>query len=150
MDSIKTPPDVFHLPISAQRLVAVIGLPLTLLLVEKQGGRTFRLFHTGASIDRLINAIGSAAAGKLFGVFGTDPFDVPKCEDALRDVRDAEIHAQFDVLTNVDGRSARDSVRLINDLYHLSERHIWRILKKPSIVQRVKKPLVDSRQMSLL
>jgi hypothetical protein len=141
--------DLPHLPISAQRLVAVIGLPSTVVLVEQQGGRTFRLFATGGSIDRITATIGEDAAAKLFRAFGSDPFDVPKCEEALREVRDAEIHAQFDTLTNVDGRSARDSVRIINDAYHLSERHIWRILKKPSIV-RVKKSLGDPRQMSFL
>lgn len=150
MDTTTEQPNVSHLPISAQRLIALIGLPATLLLVEKQGGRTFRLFNTGSSIERVIAAVGEVDAWKLYRAFGSDQFDVPKCKEALIGVRDGDIHAMFDRLTNVDGRSARDSIRLINDIHHLTERHIWRILKKPSIVPREKKSLGDPRQLSFL
>lgn len=140
-------PDFSYLPETAQRLVALIGLPATVLLVEKHGGKELALYGRGDSVARLAAMIGSAPADKLFAHFGSDPFCVPRCTAALRDLRNAKIHADYDRLTNVDGLSGRRAIHSIVDTFALTERQIWRILKVSSHPR--KKP-VDLRQMSLL
>lgn len=140
--------DLSHLPPSAQRLVGIIGLPATLVLVSQHAGKTLRLYQTGESIERLRLDIGIFAAGQLLDHFGSEPFLVPKCRDALNDVRNARIHAEYDRLTQAEGRSGRDSVHRLVELFGLGERQVWRVLKQAS---RPPKPrAVDARQMSLL
>lgn len=140
-------PDFTHLPISAQRLINVIGLPAALLLVDRHGGKTLRLYQTGESIERVNETIGTTAAGQLLDHFGSEPFIVPKCRDALNDIRNACIHSEYDRLTQGEQRSGRDSVHLLVERFGLSERQVWRILKQSS---RPAPRLVDPRQMSLL
>ncbi|MGO4380354.1 Mor transcription activator family protein [Pseudoduganella sp. RAF53_2] len=140
--------DLSHLPPSAQRLVGIIGLPATLLLVDRHGGKALRLYKTGESIERLTEAVGAIAAGQLLNHFGSDPFTVPKCRDALNDVRNARIHREYDRLTQIEKRSGRDSVHCLVEQFCLSERHVWRVLKQTT--RQPKVAVVDSRQLSLL
>lgn len=142
-------PDLSHLPASAQCLVAVVGLPAAMQLVDKHGGKTLRLYQSGESIERVTAAIGTVAAGQLLDYFGSDPFIVPKCRDALNDVRNARIHAEYDRLTQGERRSGRDSVHRLVEQFGLSERQVWRILNqvsRPAPAPRA----TDPRQMSLL
>lgn len=144
--------DVSHLPRSAQLLVALIGLPVTMLLVDKFGGKDVRLYKGGDSLARLANKIGAEAAGKLFDHFGSDQFNVPKCDDALKVVRNARIHAEYDRMTGAERRSDRDAVHRLVDAFGLGERQVRRILKKPGghTPRAARTASVDPRQLSLL
>lgn len=144
-----TQPDVSHLPKSAQRLVALIGLPATALLVEKHGGKDLTLYNRGDSIARIAAIIGDEAADKLFQFYGSDPFSVPLCSAALSAVRNAKIHADYDRFMTDEKLSGRESIHRIVDAFRLSERQIKRILKKSSVPVKRAKP-VDERQMTLL
>lgn len=145
-------PDVTHLPKTAQILVALIGLPCTLVLVDKLGGKDVRLHKGGDSVARFAAHIGQDAADKIFQYFGSDQFTVPKCERALKAVRNARIHADYDRMTRAERKSDCEAVHSLVDAFCLSERHIRRLLKKSSVPSpRVPRAAaVDSRQMSLL
>ena len=150
MEAEQQTPNVDHLPDGAQRLVAVIGLAATLRLVDRHGGKDLRLYNTGPSLALLVEAVGADAADKLLQYFGSDPFYVPKCKDALADVRNAKIHAEYDHMTQVEGRSGRDTIHRLAEKHDVSARHVWRILKKSSNVPAVRVKNLDTRQMSLI
>lgn len=139
--------DLSHLPESAQKLIALIGLPATLCLVDKFGGCTISLYGSDNSLEKMAEIIGRDAAMKLLKFYGVAPFTVPLCHRALKAVRNADILAEFDRLTLDEGLSARASVTRITRRFtpYLHERTIWRILKRSTAI----KP-VDHRQMSLL
>ena len=145
------PTDLSHLPLSAQKLVALIGLPATLRLVDQHGGCVVTLYNSDASLRAMIETIGQEPAQRLLKFYGSDPFTVPLCYRALKAVRNADIHAEFDRLTITEGLSARASVTKITRRYnpHLHERTVWRILKTSSTI-RIVDNAIDSRQLSLL
>ena len=131
----------------AQKLIALIGLPLTLRLVDAHGGCTINLYNSEASMEKMAEIVGRDAALKLLKFYGNVPFTVPLCHQALKVVRNKEILAQFDRLTLVEKQSARSAVTSITRLFtpYLHERTIWRILKTNGEVKAA-----DPRQMSLL
>lgn len=143
-------PNLSNLPDAAQRLVGIVGLATTLLLVDKLGGQSFRLYASGESITRIASVIGPQGAGELLEHFGSDEFEIPLCAAVLRTARNARIHAEFDEMTSA-GRSARDAVHQLA-IQHgpMRERTVWRILKKSSApsIPKPRKP-VDPRQMGL-
>lgn len=139
--------DLSHLPESAQRLIALIGLPATLCLVDKFGGCTITLYGSENSLQKMSDVIGREAAMKLLKLYGNAPFTVPLCHHALKAVRNADIIAEFDRLTMGEGMSARASVIKITRRFtpYLHERTIWRILKRSTAPKQV-----DPRQMNLI
>jgi hypothetical protein len=143
-------PDVSHLPDSAQRLVALIGLPATVVLVEKHGGKEVRLYVRGDSVKRLGEVIGQQAAERLHDYFGREPFDVPRCTAALKGLRNTKIHATYDQMTATAGLSGRTAVHTIVEQFGLTERQVWRILKMSSAPRQAKQKPVDTRQLSLI
>lgn len=139
-------PNVSHLPESAQRLVALIGLPAAVLLIERHGGKELALYVRGESVKRLAASIGDAATDALLRYFGSEPFNVPRCTSALKAVRNTNMQTEYDRLTTVERtHSGREAVHHLVEVYGLTERQIWRILKTIPIM-----PEVDHRQMSLI
>lgn len=140
--------DLSHLPTTAQKLVAVIGLPCALRLLDAYGGRTVNLYNSENSMDKMAGLIGREAAEKLFKFYGNTPFTVPTCQRAMKLVRNKEVLAEFDKLTaGPDGLSARKAVAQITRRFtpYMHERTVWRILKTTG-----EPPKVDSRQMTLI
>lgn len=143
-------PDLSHLPQSAQLIVSLIGLPATVLLVEKRGGRTLSLHRRGDSVKRLAGIVGEAAADSLFEHYGSEPIVVPRCTAALKNLRNEKIHAEFDRMTGAERQTARAAIDTIVDNFGLTERQIWRILKLSSVPRQARQKPVDERQLSLI
>lgn len=139
-------PDVSHLPESAQRLVALIGLQAAVLLIERHGGKEMTLYVRGDSVARLAASIGDVPTDALLRHFGSDPFNVPRCTAALKSVRNSRMQAEYDRLTSTERtHSGREAIHYLVENYGLTERQVWRILKTIP-----KMPVVDQRQMSLI
>lgn len=139
--------DLSHLPMGAQKLIALIGLPLTLRLVDAYGGRTINLYNSEASLDKMASTVGHDAALKMLKFYGNVPFTVPLCHQALKVVRNREILAEFDRLTMTEKQSARTAVTNITRMFtpYLHERTIWRVLKTNGEIK-----VTDPRQLSLI
>jgi Mor family transcriptional regulator len=124
--------DTDLLPPILQNIVAGIGLPLTMKLVQARGG--VRLYVPKLELEDdhyLVQLLGREAAEKLQSMFGGDEhFDLPKAERALRAVRDTEIRRR---------RIKGESVRSLALEYGLTERQIYAICDE----------LMDDRQVSL-
>lgn len=143
-------PDLSHLPQSAQLMVGVIGLPATVLFVERFGGKTLSLHRRGDSVKRLASVIGAAAADALFDCYGSDTIVVPRCTAALKSLRNEKILAEFDRITGPERQTTRVAIHSIVDHFGLTERQIWRILKTSSVPRQAKQKPVDERQLSLI
>lgn len=124
--------DTDLLPPILQDIVALVGLPLTMTLVQARGG--VRLYVPKLELDDdhyLVQLLGREAAEKLQNAYGGDEhFDIPKAERALRAVRDSKIRYQ---------RRCDLSVSSLALEYRLTERQIRTICGE----------LVDDRQVSL-
>jgi len=115
-----------HLPKTARLLAGVIGLPATLVLVDRYGGQTIWPAKGGAGYASLAEDIGEEAAAKLVRHF-REPVAIPKCAAAVRAVVHDQVRAEFDRLTTA-GESARAAVSALVRGYGYTDRHIWRLL----------------------
>lgn len=123
------------LPPTVQRIAEVVGLPATMKLVAELGGTSW-FFAQGvgrngqARVAALAEIVGEEAAEKL-GRYASERerIYIAKCDAALIALRDAEIHSQFEQATR-EGVSANTIVNELARTYQLSDRHVWRILKR--------------------
>lgn len=88
--------NVALLPPILQQIVGLIGLPLTMKLVERYGGT--RLFVPKREVDAehaLVRLLGHHAAQKLVQHYGGEEhFDIPLAMRAMKAVRNAQIRAE--------------------------------------------------------
>lgn len=107
------------LPGILQDMVALIGLPLTMRLVEHRGGR--RLYVPKGDMDHdhdLVRLIGRPAAEKLQSEYaGELHFEIPLALAAMRAVRNADIRARRETM----------SVSQLAGEYRTTERSIRKI-----------------------
>jgi len=121
------------LPPSIHEVAAVIGMPATLRLVERFGGTTLPL-PKGAnrigrsSLQALAKQIGDEDAHKLAHHCAGEPLYVPKCDVALRRIRDLSIVSQFEMAVRA-GSTANKIVMELAVEYKLTDRWVWKILK---------------------
>jgi Mor family transcriptional regulator len=76
---------------------------------------------TASGLADLVELIGTAATTKLIAVYGGEKIWIPRCAQALRDIRDRRIIAAYD-----GGQSAS---RLARE-HSLTDRQIYTILKR--------------------
>ena len=105
-------------------LVELIGLPAAIELIRAKGGTSFSV-PLGITLrgqeqrEKLVQIIGREQATKLIGRYGGTTLYIPTCRQAFVDTRDRNINLERDEL-------AREG---------LSDRQIWRILKKSGPVR---------------
>lgn len=108
-----------YLPESLRDIVDVIGLAATLELVEHFGGIALYVPSELTSEHRIVKALGAAAAAKLWEVYQADTLIIPRCNEALRRARNAEIIAR---------NQAGATVAVLALEYALTQRAVWYIL----------------------
>lgn len=137
------------LPASLRDMADRLGLPVVSYLVEKLGGTTIpvplRATATGeARYRRLCEIIGKDIAAALCREYGGVSLYVPNCRAAIMDARDAEMIAARDKLAK-QGVNEREIVEKLARRYRLSDRQVWRILKRIPC-QTASAPLFGSRR----
>lgn len=135
------------LPPLARELHGLIGIVPTLRLVEEMGGQQFPVSKNqrrqGAiRFERLAEVVGTRAAQLITHHYGGCVISIPMCADALRELRDRELRADFDHITLE--HTANHAVAVLNRKYRLTERHIWRIVKRSD-----RQDDANARQMGL-
>lgn len=127
--------EVRHLlPESALVLIEVIGIANTVKLVDAMGGTTFPVAVRKTRLgeiryEMLAEVVGVNAADALTKRFGRDMLYIPLCKRALRELFYREIRHEFDQITSQF--SALHAVATLASKHRISDRHIWRILKRP-------------------
>lgn len=123
-----------QLPAQVLEIADVVGMPAALRLVTELGGTTWE-FAKGANrngqirVAALADIVGDDAAQLLTSRLGGDVVYIPRCDVALRRLRDLEIHRQFEQAVR-EGVSARVVVAELARTYKLSDRRIWIILNQ--------------------
>ncbi len=124
---------------SINELVELIGLAATLELVRAKGGTSLAvplgITRRGQEQrEKLVQIVGREQATRLIGRYGGTTLYVPTCRQAFVDVRDEDINRERDELAR-EGLSERALVAVLALRHGLSDRQIWRILKKSGPVR---------------
>lgn len=107
------------LPRVLQEFVRLIGLPATMLLVEKFGGLRIYIPLHPTPEHHFAQLIGFDNLQRLSAEYGReDHFELPKAERALVELRNAKMRAEH----------ASKSIRQLAGEYGLTERHVTRII----------------------
>ena len=120
-------------------LVELIGLPAAIELIRVKGGTRFSV-PLGITLggqeqrEKMVQIIGREQAAKLIGRYGGTTLYIPTCRQAFVDTRDRDINLERDELAR-EGLSERALVSVLAVRHGLSDRQIWRILKKPGPVR---------------
>lgn len=126
--------EVLHLlPETARTLIRLVGLTATMRLVEAWPGIKFPVSKNqrrdGAiRFEMLAEIVGVEAAETITRHFGGDVLNIPKCQDALRELQHRQIRAEFDSITRE--HTAVYAVTQLALQHRLADRTIWRILKQ--------------------
>lgn len=129
------------LPGSVLEMVTLIGAEPTLALLRAYGGTTFPVSKNVRKLGRATHAalaevVGERAADKLCEQFGDrEKLWLPKCERAVRELRDRKIRRQFDELTGKDGMTAFWVVQNLAASHRLTDRTVWDILNRTDQTQ---------------
>jgi Mor family transcriptional regulator len=124
------------LPEAIQVLIRLIGLPASVRLVERLGGTTFPVALRKSRLGEiryevLSEVVGCEAADAITKHFGGESLYIPRCVTALRELMHRAIRAEFDRMTRE--HSAIHVVTHLAVRYRVSDRHVWRILKRVDI-----------------
>ncbi len=130
-----------------EELVGLIGLPATLELVRERGGTTFTVplgmtYRGQEQREKLVQLIGREQTTRLIRRYGGTSLYIPTCRQAVVDRRDVKINRERDELAR-QGLSERALVRELATRHGLSDRQIWRILKRVLPVSSGKAPVAE-------
>ncbi|BFI53747.1 Mor transcription activator family [Yersinia pseudotuberculosis] len=120
------------LPESVQQIAELIGYPATARLLDKLGGTTFPigkgLRALGAARATLLReTIGDENAQLLVKHFGGEVLYLPRCDRALRELRNRSFLAEFSELRAL-GVSSLMVMTQLCPKYGFSDRFAWGLL----------------------
>lgn len=110
-------------------MVDLIGFPETEKLVKAFGGVSFRFTDGVVYFPKLLKLLGKESAVKLRQYFRSEQVYIPRCDAALRILRNRRFKADFDYLTSAQGESARMAMLTLCPKYQISDRYGWKIIK---------------------
>lgn len=129
------------LPESVVVLMQIVGAEAAFKLVKRFGGinlpvgmnktRAGKILHA-----RLAEEVGEENAAKIGRVYGGQRFLwLPRCQDAMRELRNRQIRAKLDRLTmdREAPHSMPEAVRAVALEYGLTDRRVWYIAKETDI-----------------
>lgn len=127
--------DLYLLPQNARELVDLVGVVPALALVENFGGLTLRIplgetARGRAMLEDMARHAGEDAAEAISRQYGGSSFYIPNCKLALVKARDA-LMIKERAERAAKGESERGIVMALARKYRLSDRYVWRLLKKP-------------------
>jgi len=124
------------LPRQVLDIAEAIGIPATQRLVDELGGTTWPVAKGKRRLgiirhEALVNVVGLEAAEIMAKRWANVQLYIPRCDAALRSLRDHEINTQFEQGVR-EGISANTLVAELARSNKLSDRRIWEILKTPT------------------
>lgn len=116
------------LPETVQQMVDLVGFPTVEKIITNFGGATFRFTDGVHYFPKLKALIGLESAVKLREAFRGEWVYIPRCETALRVLRNYRFKADFDCLTQHLNKSGRMAMLELCPKYQLSDRSGWEIV----------------------
>lgn len=120
------------LPQSIAEMVDVIGMDATIRLVEELGGADFDMpvgSKDSYRLSVLKNILAEAEVDALLAVYGGARIYIPRCEAALRELRNQRFAVHVRVLMEQEGLSQKAAVQKLIAGYGITERWAYEILK---------------------
>lgn len=108
------------------QIATIVGDDATLSIVAAFGGKAIY-----PSSDRFEPVIGRDAAAILAKELRGGEIYIPSCLRESIDARNGELVEKFDTMTKA-GMSTRQAVSSLADEFRLSDRRVWKILKRGS------------------
>ncbi|AWX14257.1 mor transcription activator family protein [Mergibacter septicus] len=118
------------LPESVNQIIDTIGIADTEKLIKKFGGTTFRFSDDKTYFPHLTALLGVETATKLREVFNDEYLYIPRCETALRVLRNQKFRVEFNYLTQNEKISGRQAMLELCPKFGISDRLGWLILKQ--------------------
>lgn len=118
-----------YLPETVKEIVGVIGLPATEKLIKAFGGFSFQFSNGKVYFDRLKEVLGQDDAVKLQSYMGAGEVYLPRCETALRMLRNQQIYADYCQLTEQGGLSGRLAIMQLCQKYAVCDRIAWEAVR---------------------
>ncbi|HHF4380701.1 Mor transcription activator family protein [Haemophilus influenzae] len=116
------------LPETVQQMVDLVGFAAVEKIITNFGGATFRFTDGVHYFPKLKALIGLESAAKLREVFRGEWLYIPRCQTALRVLRNYRFKADYDYLTQHLNKSGRMAMLELCPKYQLSDRSGWEIL----------------------
>lgn len=118
-----------YLPQSVREIIPIIGLAATEQLVKAFGGVSFQFSRAATYFDRLREVLGQENAVKLQQYMGTGEVYIPRCEAALRILRNQRLYADFCHLTQEEKLSGRMAILQLCPKYQVCDRTAWEVVR---------------------
>lgn len=118
-----------YLPESIKEIVSVIGLADTEKLVKAFGGVSFKVSQRETYFSRLREVLGQEAVVKLWQYMSGAEVYIPRCDGALRILRNQRLYADFCHLTEKNGVSGRMAMLELCPKYQICDRTAWEIVR---------------------
>lgn len=129
--------DIQHLlPDAAIGLIQVAGMEAAMALITTYPGTTFPIGRNQTRAGKalhmaLAEVVGEQEAIRLETAYAAQRrLWIPKCDDAIREVRNRYIRQQFDQFTHQGKMSSVLAVRNLALANKLTERRVWEIIKQ--------------------
>lgn len=116
------------LPESVQQMVDLVGFPAVEKIITHFGGATFRFTDGAYYFPKLKELVGFESAVKLRDVFRGEWLYIPRCQVALRVLRNYRFKAEYDYLTQTQHKSGRMAMLELCPKYQISDRSGWEIV----------------------
>lgn len=126
------------LPTAIIEMVDVIGMDATMRLVEALGGADFDIPNGRKESYRLSvlkSILPETALEALIAVYGGARIYIPRCEAALRELRNQRFCAHVRTLMEEEHLSQKAAVQKLIADYGITERWAYEILKERSDLQ---------------
>ncbi|MEB3462722.1 Mor transcription activator family protein [Pasteurella multocida] len=117
-----------HLPDVVHEMINIAGFHNTEKIIKRFGGARFRFTDGAHYFPRLSGLIGEQDAIKLRQHFSSEEVYIPRCDVALRVLRNQNLKADFDYLTLKEEKSDKIALLDICYKYQLSERQVREII----------------------
>ncbi|AXP38833.1 mor transcription activator family protein [Haemophilus influenzae] len=118
-----------YLPEIVLEMVELVGFVDVEKIINQFGGATFRFTDGSVYFPRLKALIGLESAVKLRHYFQAEEVYIPRCEVALRLLRNERLKADFDYITQTEKKSGRTAMLELCQKYRLSDRQAWEIVR---------------------
>lgn len=114
-----------YLPESVKEIVDLIGLSATEKLIKAFGGFSFPVFQGKVYFEKLKDVLGEEDAEKLYDYLRSNIAYLPRCQTALRLLRNERIYTDYCRMTEQEGISGRLAIMQICSKYGVSDRIAW-------------------------
>ena len=122
------------LPPSVADIVNTIGIEPTLRLVMALGGTSYD-FPVGVADSPRLRVLQDILApdeiDRLLAVYGGARYYIPRCEAALRELRNRQFRHAVEAMVARDGISQTLAIQQLAPQYDITERWAYEILKPP-------------------